>query len=140
MKLNTLSGLLVALALPLVASAASHELETFVGEYDLDRNGIVSKEEFQKERERRFSSTDTNHDGVLSRSEYFDEFRGRLMYSKPDPETVERQLGQTNVRFDSLDSNNDDAISLAEFYHSGWSMFGEHDYNRDGTVSIADQN
>jgi hypothetical protein len=126
--------------LPLLASAASHRLETFVGEYDLDRNGSVSKEEFQRERERRFSSTDTNHDGLLSRAEYFDEFRGRLMFSNPDAETVERQLGQTDVRFDSLDSNGDDAISLAEFYHSGWNMFGEHDYNRDGAVSIADQN
>lgn len=133
-------ALVVSLLLPVIANAASHELETFVGEYDLDRNGSVSKEEFQKERERRFLSTDTNHDGSISLAEYYDEFRGRLMFSKPDPETVERQLGQTNVRFDSLDSNSDGGISLAEFYHSGWNMFGEHDYNRDGMVSLADKN
>lgn len=132
--------LLACALLPLVAHAASHQLETFVGEYDLDRNGSVSKEEFQKERERRFLSTDTNHDGLLSRGEYFDEFRGRLMFSHPDADTVERQLGQTDVRFDSLDSNGDGSISLAEFYHSGWNMFGEHDYNLDGAVSLADQN
>jgi hypothetical protein len=139
MRASPVTTLVVAFALPLLANAASHELQTFVGEYDLDRNGSVSKEEFHKERERRFLSTDTNHDGVLSRAEYVDEFRGRLMYSKPDPETVERQLAQTDVRFDSLDSNGNGEISLAEFYHSGWNMFGEHDYNRDDAVSLTDE-
>ena len=140
MKLDKAASFLAAALAPLLASAASHDLATFVLEYDLDRDGAVSKEEFQKERERRFASTDTDHDGGISRDEYVDEFRARLMFTKPDAETVDRQLEQTGVRFDVLDSNRNGAISAAEFYHSGWGMFGEHDYNLDGAVSLADEN
>lgn len=138
--LNTGIAAVLISALPAAAGAASHDLATFVGEYDLDRNGIVSKEEFQKERERRFASTDTDHDGSISPAEYTDEFRARLMFSKPDPQSIDRQLQQTAVRFKALDSNQDGRISPAEFQSSGWNMFGEHDYNRDGAVSMADRN
>jgi Ca2+-binding EF-hand superfamily protein len=124
--------------LPTMILAASHDLGTFIGEYDLDRNGSVSKEEFQKERERRFASTDVNHDGGIAHDEYLEEYRARLMYSKPAPEAVEKQMKQTDVRFKVLDVNKDGMISAAEFTHSGWNMFGEHDYNRDGAVSMDD--
>jgi Ca2+-binding EF-hand superfamily protein len=140
MRLSTVASLVVAVWSPLLANAASHDLPTFIGEYDLDRNGSVTKEEFQKERERRFASTDTDHDGSVSRDEYIDEFRARLMFSNPDPETVVRQLEQTGVRFDVLDSNHNGLISAAEFYHSGWGMFDEHDYNLDSAISLADEN
>lgn len=135
---------LLARALPLLAvmsaaHAASHDLATFVGEYDLDGNGSVSKEEFQRERERRFAATDTDRDGGISEAEYLAEFRARLMYSKPGNDTIERQMAQTAVRFKVLDDNNDGHISSAEFQSSGWGMFGEHDYNRDGAVSMADK-
>lgn len=125
--------------LPMLAQAASHDLATFVGEYDLDRNGSVSMEEFQKERERRFAATDTDHDGRISKAEYMDEFRARLMFGKPDAATLDKQMQQTDVRFGVLDVNKDGAISPAEFIHSGWSMFNEHDYSRDGAVSMADK-
>lgn len=131
--------LAVALGAALAANAASHDLATFVGEYDLDRDGSVSKEEFQKERERRFAATDANHDGAISLDEYVDEFRARLMFGNPKPEEAAKQLSQTQVRFDALDSNSDGRISSAEFYHSGWTMFTEHEYNRDGAVSLADK-
>jgi hypothetical protein len=138
----TVSRLQIAAALllaPLLATAASHDLATFVGEYDLDRNGIVSMEEFQKERERRFAATDTDHNGLVSRQEYMDEFRARLSFSKPDAAQIDKQMKQTDVRFGVLDVNQDAAISPAEFHHSGWRMFDEHDYSRDGAVSLADQ-
>jgi hypothetical protein len=140
MTITRASSLIATFLTPMLAVAASHDLATFVGEYDLDRNGSVSKEEFQKERERRFAATDTDHDSGISLAEYVDEFRARLMFSKPDAETLERQLEQTEVRFDVLDSNHNGRISAAEFQHSGWTMFGEHDYNRDGAVSMADEN
>lgn len=130
---------LVACMVPVFTQAASHDLATFVGEYDLDRNGSVSKEEFVRERERRFASTDTDRDGGISMEEYLAEFRGRLMYSNPDAQTVDRQMEQTASRFKVLDSNADGRISAAEFQHSGWGMFEEHDYNRDGAVSLADK-
>lgn len=124
---------------PLLTLAASHDLSTFVGEYDLDRNGSVSKEEFQRERERRFAATDTDRDGGISLEEYLAEYRGRLMHSNPDARTIDRQMEQTASRFKVLDSNADTRISAAEFQHSGWGMYDEHDYNRDGAVSLADK-
>ena len=42
--------------------AASHDLATFVTEYDLDRDGQVSKEEFLEARVARFAATDTDND------------------------------------------------------------------------------
>jgi Ca2+-binding EF-hand superfamily protein len=121
------------------AFAASHDLATFIGEYDLDHDGKVSMEEFVKERDRRFASTDTDRDGGISKDEYLSEFRARLMYSKPEPEKAAAQMKQTEVRFGVLDVNKDARISAAEFQHSGWGMFTEHDYNKDGAVSMADQ-
>jgi Ca2+-binding EF-hand superfamily protein len=139
MKTTLTTAVLVFALASAAVNAASHDLATFVLEYDLDGDGIASMEEFQKERERRFASTDVNHDGGISRDEYVDEFRARLTFSKPDAETVTRQIEQTHVRFDVLDTNHNGAVSAAEFYHSGWGMFDEHDYNRDGAVSLADE-
>ncbi len=136
---RTCAAAAAALLMPLLAGAASHDLATFVGEYDLDASGSVSMEEFQKERERRFASTDTDHDGRISRQEYMDEFHARLMFGKPEAVAIEKQMKQTDVRFGVLDVNKDGAISPAEFIHSGWGMFDEHDYNKDGAVSLADK-
>jgi Ca2+-binding EF-hand superfamily protein len=129
----------ILLALPMLASAASHDLMTFVEEYDLNHDGAVSKEEFAQERDRRFAVTDVDHDGAVTREEYSNEYRGRLAQKKLDPEKVERQMKQTEVRFNAIDSNKDGKISPAEFAHSGWSMFTHHDYTKDGTVSAKDK-
>lgn len=37
------------------------------------------------------------------------------------------------------DLNKDGRISSAEFFYSGWRMYAEHDYTRDGAVSMADK-
>jgi len=129
-------GLLAAA--PMRATAASHDLKTFIVEYDLNHDGSVSQEEFADERERRFIVTDVNHDGGLSHDEYVGEYRGRLALTSPDEKTVERQMKQADVRFGVLDSNKDGHISRAEYAYSGWTMFGKHDYTNDGAVSQND--
>lgn len=130
---------LIAAVLPVLTFAASHDLATFVTEYDLDKDGSVSKEEFLKERERRYAATDTNNDDGVSREEYSSEFHTRLLAKSSDAELIERQMKQTDVRFKVLDTNKDGRLSFAEYSYSGWRMFGEHDYDRDGVVSLADQ-
>jgi hypothetical protein len=135
------AGLLIScvlLAAPMAASAASHDIKIFITEYDLDHDGSVSKEEFADEREHRFISTDADHDGGLTHDEYVGEYRARMLAGKPDEKAIERQMKQADVRFTVLDSNKDGKISRAEYAHSGWTMFTEHDYTDDGTVSAKD--
>jgi hypothetical protein len=127
------------LVLPALGFAASHDLATFVADYDLDKDGKVSKEEFQEARQQRFVATDSNQDQGVSHEAYVAEYRVRLMATKPDPEKAQRQLKQTDVRFKALDSNKDGRISFAEYSYSGWRMYAEHDYDRDGAVSLADK-
>ena len=125
-------------AVPMLTTAASHDLKVFIVEYDLNHDGSVSKEEFADEREHRFIVTDANHDGGLSHDEYVGEYRARLATKAPDAKTVERQMKQADVRFGVLDSNKDGHISRAEYAYSGWTMFGKHDYTNDGAVSEKD--
>jgi hypothetical protein len=138
MKIKHISCI-VPLVLPALGFAASHDLATFVADYDLDKDGKVSKEEFQEVRQQRFAATDSNQDQGVSHEEYVAEYRVRLMAAKPDPEKTQRQLKQTDVRFKALDSNKDGRISFAEYSYSGWRMYAEHDYDRDGAVSLADK-
>jgi len=128
----------VLLALPMLASAAPHEIRPFIADYDLDHDGAVSKEEFADERERRFIATDFNHDGGLSEEEYVGEYRARVGSKGLEREALERQIKQAHVRYGVLDSNKDGHISRAEYAYSGWMMFGKHDYTNDGTVSAKD--
>jgi hypothetical protein len=135
------AGLLIACVLaagPMAAGAASHDIRIFITEYDLNRDGSVSKEEFADEREHRFISTDADHDGGLTHDEYVGEYRARLLAAKPNEKSVERQMKQADVRFTVLDSNKDGKISRAEYAHSGWTMFTRHDYTDDGAVSAKD--
>ena len=133
-----------ALLLPCAAHAASHDLATFIREQDLDGNGKVSKEEFQRGRDAEFARMDRNRDGVLSHDEYVGDYRERLerdLRERPEGERAEmrsRQLRQADVRFGVLDSDHSGGITTAEFAATGWAMFQRHDTDRDGWVSMAD--
>ena len=128
------------------AFAASHARDTFIKEQDQNGDGVVTKDEYAATRAIQFAATDTDGNGVLSRSEYVGEFKARLekrlATDARSPEKKEeerqRQMRQADVRFDVLDSDKSGAITRAEFDYSGWRMFVTHDTNKDGTVSAAD--
>ncbi|QDK35179.1 EF-hand domain-containing protein [Sphingomonas sp. IC081] len=136
--------LCAALLLPCAAHAASHDLATFIREQDLDGDGKVSKDEFQRGRDAEFARMDRNRDGVLSHDEYVGDYRERLereLLERPEAERADlrsRQLRQADVRFRILDSDHGGGISTAEFAASGWAMFLRHDTDHDGWVSMAD--
>src|SRR4051812_12219772 len=92
----------LSLLVPLLATAASHDIKVFITEHDLNHDGSVSKEEFADERERQFIATDINHDGGLSHDEYVNEYRTRLMEKHPDEKTIEKQMKQADVRYKVL--------------------------------------
>jgi Ca2+-binding EF-hand superfamily protein len=137
MRAPVLIACLIALV-PAAASAASHDIKIFITEYDLNHDGSVSKEEFADEREHRFIVTDVNHDAGLSHEEYVGEYKARITGESAEPKNLEKQLKQADVRFNVLDSNKDGRISRAEYASSGWSMFVNHDYTKDGAISGKD--
>ncbi|WP_395335949.1 hypothetical protein WBP06_27785 [Novosphingobium sp. BL-8H] len=128
------------------AQAASHDRATFIKEQDLDGDGKVGKDEYQRGRDAEFARMDRNHDGVLSHDEYVGDYRERLekeLLTEPAASREEertRQMRQAEVRFGVLDSDKSGGITHAEFDASGWAMFLRHDANHDGFVSAEDAN
>src|SRR5688572_13007656 len=58
--------------------AGGHGLDAFLGSYDANRDGQVTRAEFDAIRLQRFQAADTNGDGVLNEAEYVAEYEGRL--------------------------------------------------------------
>jgi len=147
MKTRTILAAVAVVSLAAgAAHAASHARDTFIKEQDQNGDGVVTKDEYAATRALQFAAIDTDRNGVLSRIEYVGEFKARLekrlaadaRSPEKKEEERERQMRQTDIRFDVLDSDRSGAITRAEFDYSGWRMFVTHDTNNDGTVSSAD--
>jgi len=99
-----------------------HSFETL----DTNKDGQVSKAEFDAHRAERFARADTNSDGLLSRDEILARGQGR----------AERFADQM---FQRLDENRDGAISLAEMSEGrGNKFFDRADSDGSGSVSKAE--
>ena len=75
------------------APAGGHGLAAFMGSYDTDRDGVVTREEYDTVRKQRFMAADTNRDGWLSESEYVAEYEGRLKQQYAGRAQDERYAG-----------------------------------------------
>lgn len=104
--------------------------------YDQNRDGQITREEFNQVREEQFKRTDSNHDGRLSREEYATEFDQRV--DARQHEVVSGQMRQARVRFGILDADKSDFIEPQELIHSGQQMFQRVDRNNDGRVDQVD--
>jgi len=139
-----LAVLAAAIAAP--ALAAPHEGSAFIHDYDTDKDGKVSRAEFDAVRVQRYKATDANHDGWVSEDEYVSEYQGRLekqLAASDDPEDRkteerQRQMRQAHVRFGVLDKDKDGKMTQAEYDASGARAFAEQDDDKDGTVTAAD--
>ncbi len=135
----------LALMTATAAVAAPHAIDAFIKEYDLNKDGSVSRAELVQERQARFKAMDTDANGTLSEAEYVSEYEGRLkaeLASETDKirrdEIYTRQMRQAHVRFGVMDSNKDKGMSFDEYFASGQRMFEAHDRDKDGTVSRKD--
>lgn len=125
------------------AQAAPHEHSAFIADYDLDKDGKVTAQEFQSVRAQRYAATDANKDGGVDETEYVEEYRARLeaqlAASDESAERKEeqraRQIRQAHVRFDVLDKDKDGKISAAEYDASGQRAFAEQDGDGDGVIT-----
>lgn len=128
------------------ALAAPHEGSAFIHDYDTDRDGQVTRAEFNAARLVRFQATDANKDGWVSEEEYVSEYSARLdrqlaasdASAEKKAEERQRQIRQTHVRFNVLDRDKDAKMTQAEFDASGARAFAEQDEDKNGIVTPAD--
>ncbi|KAF1046038.1 MAG: hypothetical protein GAK35_01152 [Herbaspirillum frisingense] len=154
-RLSLLPGLLALLAACAAPSAppaaqagparpaGGHGREAFMGSYDVNRDGVVTRAEYDSVRRQRFEAADKNHDGVLTEEEYVAEFEGRLKQQyfdtgrQPD-QAYENSIRQAHVRFALLDRNRDGVLSRDEEQAIMDKTFAEQDTNHDGQVDAND--
>lgn len=95
-----------------------------VQKLDTDKDGSVSKAEFQARRDADFAAADANKDGTVSPAE---------MKAYHERKIEERKAEMEKRQFDRLDANKDGKISKDEFESAG--MFDKLDKNKDGKIS-----
>ena len=123
------------------APAGGHGLSAFIGGFDANRDGVVTRQEYDAIRAQRFQAADTNRDGVLSEDEYVAEFEGRLQQQYAGKAQDERYAGsikQAHVRFKILDTDHDGKLTLAEENAIAEKTFQCTDTNNDGKIDQAD--
>ncbi|WP_306394002.1 EF-hand domain-containing protein [Telluria beijingensis] len=123
------------------APAGGHGLAAFMGSYDTDRDGVVTREEYDTVRKQRFMAADTNRDGWLSEEEYVAEYEGRLKQQYAGRAQDERYAGsikQAHVRFNILDTDRDGKLTVEEDIAIADKTFKQNDKNGDGKVDQAD--
>jgi Ca2+-binding EF-hand superfamily protein len=119
-----------------LAMPSTHTRAGMLEIYDTDGDGVVTREEFDRQRDEAFKRTDTNGDGRIDADEYLLEFEDRL--DRQIAKTREAANKQSAVRFKALDTDEDGRISPAEYAASGKRMFDRLDTNKDGVVSLDD--
>lgn len=123
--------------------AGGHGQAAFMGSYDGNRDGIVTRAEYDAIRKQRFEAGDANRDGVLNEAEYVDEFEQRLKQQyfnegrQPD-KAYEGSIKQAHVRFAILDRDRDGKLSREEDLTVADKTFKSADTNGDGVVSRND--
>jgi hypothetical protein len=123
--------------------AGGHGQPAFLGSYDANRDGQVTRAEFDAIRLQRFQAADSNGDGVLSEAEYVAEFEGRLKRQyfaqgrQPD-EAYANSIKQAHVRFGIVNRARDGRFTRAEDQAIAERTFTGLDTNGDGIVSKAD--
>lgn len=144
-----LAALLAACAAPSgktpgpVNPAGGHGHAAFMGSYDVNRDGVVTREEYDTLRKQRYVLADTNKDGWLSEAEYVAEFEERLKQQyaaqgRQVDEGYQQMMKQAHVRFNILDKNKDGRLSVEEENDVAERTFKTGDVNLDGVVNAAD--
>ncbi|MBM0105715.1 hypothetical protein JM946_13200 [Steroidobacter sp. S1-65] len=113
-----------------------HAGNAFIGAWDDDGDGKVSRAEYDATRKLRFTATDLDRDGSLTLDEYVNEYAVRLDRDIADERNA--SLKQTDTRFKALDKDEDEFISRAEYDASGERAFVHLDRNKDGRITQDD--
>jgi Ca2+-binding EF-hand superfamily protein len=123
------------------APAGGHGLSAFIGGFDANRDGVVTRAEYDAVRKQRFIAADTNHDGWLSEDEYVAEFEGRLKQQyagRAQDDAYVASIKQAHVRFKILDTDKDGKLTLQEENAIADKTFKRTDTNGDGKIDKSD--
>lgn len=123
------------------APAGGHGLPAFIGGFDANRDGVVTRQEYDAVRAQRYTAADTNRDGVLGEDEYVAEFAARLQQQYAGRAQDDKYAGsikQAHVRFKILDTDHDGKLTLAEENAIAEKTFQRTDTNGDGKIDQAD--
>lgn len=115
--------------------------DSFMRLYDTNRDGVVTREEYDAARDAQFRRADTNGDGALSEAEYVAEFEARLRAERGDrpvDDQFRRAIEQASRRFESIDRSRDLSISREEYDTVAARTFARTDTNNDGRVTATD--
>ncbi|MDB5411744.1 MAG: hypothetical protein JWR10_79 [Rubritepida sp.] len=115
--------------------------DNFLQQYDTNRDGTVTRAEYDPIRAETFRRTDANKDGSLSEVEYVAEYAGRLRLQYAAREIDDaflRSIVQASQRFESIDRDRNLLISREEYDTVANRTFSRADTNRDGTVTAPD--
>lgn len=113
-----------------------HTGNAFIGTWDDDGDGKVTRAEYEAVRKARFATTDSDGNDSLSIEEYVNEYAARLDRDIADERNA--SLKQTDTRFKALDKDGDKFISRAEYDNSGDRAFVHLDRNKDGRITKED--
>jgi Ca2+-binding EF-hand superfamily protein len=91
---------------------------------DTNKDGAISKEEFEAKRASEFSEADADKDGTVTMAE---------LSAYHEQKREERRQARERRMFERLDENNDGTVSEDEFQKVG--MFDRMDKNDDGKVT-----
>jgi len=92
--------------------------------FDTDKDGAVSKAEFEARRAANFTAADTNRDGGVSLAEL------NAFHEKKE---AERKAERETRMYARLDANKDGKVTKDEFEGAG--MFDRMDKNKDGKIA-----
>jgi len=121
-----------------------HGHAAFMGSYDVNRDGVVTRDEYDTVRKQRYMAADANGDGWLSEAEYVAEFEKRLkaQYAKEGKAADERyhnSMKQAYVRFGIVDKDKDGKFTIDEEISIANKTFKNADTNSDGAVDARDK-
>lgn len=125
-----------------VAAMRQRFRDSFLQQYDTNRDGRVTRAEYDPVRAEMFRRTDANKDGSLSEVEYVAEYAGRLRLQYGAAREVDdaflRSIVQASRRFQSIDRDRNLSISREEYDAVAHRTFLRADTNGDGVVTAQD--
>ena len=121
-----------------LSSLLTKRLASF-NQFDLNCDGLISRDEWMKGVDARFDAADTNHDGVLSADEankIVDDFEEE---AEKDPNLIVSKRAHTlQTRLNAIDADHDGQITRAEWDAYYQARFARLDRNSDGNLDITE--